>query len=200
MPSSSTPETSSSGSEVGTSAQFPPNRGTTLASKRKGTLELPQGAVLMGGPDDDTGVVDTGEFDWSSVKDEDIELWLVRVPNSVRLFFNPSIPLPLLPTFSYRTDHRFRPRLVFIPKGWRKGTLIERFLSKPSPSPSLSEKYSVRSRSNPNISTMPFSMPPPRRLHILLARSRKNTRYTTSGLSVTATTMTSIVTRSAATR
>ena len=49
----------------------------------------------MGGPDDGTGVVDTGEFDWDSVKDgEDIELWLIRVPNSVRLFFNPSIPLP----------------------------------------------------------------------------------------------------------
>jgi hypothetical protein len=92
--SSSTSETSSSDSEVGTSTQSSPQRGTTLASKRKDAYEPPRGAVLVGGPDDDTGVIDTGEFDWSSVKDDgDIELWLVRVPNAVRLFFS-SLPLP----------------------------------------------------------------------------------------------------------
>jgi len=77
----------SSDSEVETSVQVSPQRGTTLASKRKGAFEPPRGAVLVGGPDDDAGPVETGEFDWNSVKnDEDIEVWFVRVPNSVRLF------------------------------------------------------------------------------------------------------------------
>jgi len=84
---SSESETSSSDSEVETSAQGLSRRGTTLASKRKDAFEPPQGAVLVGGPDNDTGAIETGEFDWNSVKDdEDIELWLVRVPNSVCLF------------------------------------------------------------------------------------------------------------------
>jgi len=87
----STSETSSFDSEAETSAQSSPKRGTTLASKRRDALEPPQGAVLMGGPGDGTDIVDTGEFDWNSVKDDgDIELWLVRVPNSVRTFSNPS--------------------------------------------------------------------------------------------------------------
>ena len=165
--SSSTSKTSLSDSEVGTSAQFSSKRGTTLASKRKGAFEPPQGAVLMSGPDDDTGVLDTEEFDWNSVKDEDIELWLVRVPNSVRLF----------PTTE-------------------RGTSIECF----SPKPCLLSEIFCASRSNPNISAMPFSMLPPRRPRILLVRSRRSTRHTTSGLLVTGTTMTSITTRLAATR
>lgn len=59
----------------------------------------------MGGPDDDVGAIETGEFDWNSVKDDkDIELWLVRVPNSVR-----SLLTPLLPPFSlFRYGHRVR--------------------------------------------------------------------------------------------
>ena len=85
---SSSSENSSSDSEVETSVQVSPKRGTTLASKRKDALKPPRGAVLIGGPDDDTGAVETGEFDWNSVKDdEDVELWLVRVPSSVRFFF-----------------------------------------------------------------------------------------------------------------
>lgn len=97
--SSSTSETSSFDSEVETSAQSSPKRGTTLASKRRDALEPPQGAVLIGGLDGGTDVVDTGEFDWNSVKDDgDIELWLVRVPNSVRTFFNPpSLVFPRFP-------------------------------------------------------------------------------------------------------
>jgi hypothetical protein len=51
----------------------------------------------MGSPDD-AGSIETGEFDWNSVKDgKNIELWLVRVPNSVCSFFN---LFPLLPSFS----------------------------------------------------------------------------------------------------
>jgi len=82
----STPETSSSDSDdVETSAQVLPRRATTYASKRKGAFEPPRGAVLIGGPDGDAGVIEAGEFDWNSVKDdEDIELWLVRVPNSIK--------------------------------------------------------------------------------------------------------------------
>jgi len=88
--SSSGSEPSSSDSEVGASAQALPQRGTTLASKRKGAFEPPPGAVLMsGGPGDGAGAIETGEFDWNSVKDDDIELWLVRVPNSVCLLLNP---------------------------------------------------------------------------------------------------------------
>ena len=169
------------------STQFSPKGGTTLASKRKVAFEPPQGAVLMGDPGDDTGVIDTGEFDWDSVKDsEDIELWLVRVPNSVRLFFNPS---PLLPTFPTGLAIDLRFRLVFIP-GVPKGTLTECLLS----------EIFFTSRSNPNISTMPFSMLPPRLLHTPLVRSRGNMRHTTSGPLVTATTMMSIMIRLAATR
>lgn len=102
----STSETSSSDSEVGTSAQFSAKRGTNLTARRN-AFEPPQGAVLIGGPDDDdAGAIDTGEFDWDSVKDDqDIELWLVRVPNSVRSFVNLSpfllsslLDLPLGPT------------------------------------------------------------------------------------------------------
>ena len=90
--SSSTPEASSSDSE--TSGQVLPQRGTTLASKRKGAFEPPLGSVLMGGPDDDAGETEAGEFDWDSVRDdEDIELWLIRVPNSVRSFVNLSLSL-----------------------------------------------------------------------------------------------------------
>lgn len=110
---SSTSEDSSSGSEVETPTQVSPRQGTTLASKRKGTFEPPRGAILMGGPDDDVGAIETGEFDWNSVKDDkDIELWLVRVPNSVR-----SLLTPLLPPFSlFRYGHRVRPCLTSVPR------------------------------------------------------------------------------------
>jgi hypothetical protein len=48
------------------------------------TYQPPPGSVLF---DND---VDFGEFDWDSVEnDEDIELWLVRVPDSVRLVSSP---------------------------------------------------------------------------------------------------------------
>ncbi|KAF9653233.1 hypothetical protein BDM02DRAFT_3087468 [Thelephora ganbajun] len=51
----------------------------------KDAFEPPQGAVLMGDPDDEVGTIEIGEFDWNSVKDdEEIELWLVRVPNSIK--------------------------------------------------------------------------------------------------------------------
>ena len=64
-----------------------PKRGTTLASKRKDALKPPRGAVLIGDPDDDAGVVETGEFDWSSVKDdEDVELWGPQLGTFVSLF------------------------------------------------------------------------------------------------------------------
>ena len=90
--SSSTPEASSSESE--TSGQILPQRGTTLASQRGGAFEPPLGSVLIGGPDDDAGETEAGEFDWDSVRDdEDIELWLIRVPNSVRSFVNLSLSL-----------------------------------------------------------------------------------------------------------
>lgn len=88
---SSTSETSS-GSEVEASTEVSPQRGTTFASRKKGAFELPQGAVLIGGPDGDACAIEMGEFEWDSVKDDkDIELWLVRVPNSV---------CSLLPPFS----------------------------------------------------------------------------------------------------
>ena len=53
-------------------------------SRRNAAFEPPQGAVPIGGPEDVAGAIEMGEFDWDSVKDDkDIELWLVRVPNSV---------------------------------------------------------------------------------------------------------------------
>ena len=73
-------ESSSSDSESGTISQALPQRGT----QRKRTYEPPQGAVLIGGPDSEGGIVETGKFDWNSIKDDkNIELWLVRIPNSV---------------------------------------------------------------------------------------------------------------------
>jgi len=69
--STSTSENSSSDSEVGT---LPPRRGANLA------FEPPDGAALIAGSDGDAG-----EFDWDSAKDDqDIELWLVRVPNEIK--------------------------------------------------------------------------------------------------------------------
>lgn len=81
----SSSEPSSSDSEIGASAQVLPQRG----NKRKAAaLEPPQGAVLIGGP------AEKGEFDWDSVRDDkDIELWLVRVPDSVRPVPQVSTPL-----------------------------------------------------------------------------------------------------------
>lgn len=74
-------ESSSSDSESGTISQALPQRGT----QRKRTYEPPQGAVLIGGPDSEGGIVETGEFDWNSIKDDkNIELWLVRIPNSIQ--------------------------------------------------------------------------------------------------------------------
>ena len=91
---SSTSETSSS--DVETSTQVSPKRGATLASKRKAAFEPPQGAVLMDGPGGGS-TIETGEFDWNTVKDdEDIELWLIRVPNSVCRCFN---SFPFFPPF-----------------------------------------------------------------------------------------------------
>lgn len=76
----SSSEPSSSDSESGSISQALPQRGT----QRKHTFEPPQGAVLISGPDSDGGVIETGEFDWNSIKDDkNIELWLVRIPNSV---------------------------------------------------------------------------------------------------------------------
>ena len=104
--STSTSEESSSDSEVGTSSQLSPKRGTNLASGRKSAFEPPEGAVLIGGLGGDAGAVDTGEFDWDSVKDDqDIELWLVRVPKSVRLFPNLSQSPSPSPSLSYWIFH-----------------------------------------------------------------------------------------------
>ncbi|KAF9784357.1 hypothetical protein BJ322DRAFT_981432, partial [Thelephora terrestris] len=59
----------------------PPQRST----KGQCAFEPPQGAVLIGGPDDEAGAIETGEFDWNFVQDDkNIELWLVRVPNSIK--------------------------------------------------------------------------------------------------------------------
>jgi hypothetical protein len=114
--SSSTPEASSSDSEA--SDQVLPQRGATLASKRKGAFEPPPGSVLMDGPDDEADAAEAGEFDWDSVRDDDdIELWLIRVPNSVRLFVNLSLSF-LFPPFC-RFGHRLRPRLGSHPEGGR---------------------------------------------------------------------------------
>jgi hypothetical protein len=79
----SSSEASSSDYEVGPFAHaLPPKRG----GKRNAALKPPEGAVLIGGPDDGAGVIGRGEFDWDSVKDDkDVELWLVRVPHSVCL-------------------------------------------------------------------------------------------------------------------
>ena len=81
---------SSTDSEVDASVK----RGTALASKRKDAFELPQGAVLVNDSDDGAGAIGTEEFDWNSIKDDkNIELWLVRVPDSVCPFlrFSPFI-------------------------------------------------------------------------------------------------------------
>lgn len=187
--SSSGSEPSSSDSELETSAQTLPQRGTTLASKRKGTFEPPQGAILMsGGPDDGAGVVETGEFDWNSVKDGDIELWLVRVPNSVCLFLNLFLSFAGLASGSGLVLHRIQGPLTV-----ELGALI-------APEPHLRSKISHTPRSNPSISTMPFSMHLPHHPRILSAKSSGGTRHTTCGLSVTVTIMTSIMTRLAGTR
>ena len=87
----SSSEASGSDFEVQASARTLPQRG----SKRNAGFEPPQGAVLISGPDGGAGAIERGEFDWDSVKnDKDVELWLVRVPNSVCSVFG--LP-PLFP-------------------------------------------------------------------------------------------------------
>jgi len=187
--SSSGSEPSSSDSEVGTSAQALPQRGTTLASKRKGAFEPPPGAVLVsGGPGDGPGATEMGEFDWNSVKDDGIELWLVRVPISVCLLLKLFLSSAGLASGSGLVLHGFRGPLAV---EW--GALI-------TPEPHLRSKISHTPRSNPSISTTPFSMPLPRLPRTLWAKSSGNTRHTTCGLSVTVTIMMLITTRLAATR
>ena len=61
---------------------------------------------MGGGPDDGAGAIEMGEFDWNSVKDDDVELWLVRVPNLVCLLLG-------LFLFSAGLDAA-RPRLALI--------------------------------------------------------------------------------------
>jgi len=190
---SSGSETSSSDSGVGKPTQALPQRGTTLASKRKGAYEPPQGAVLMGGgPGDGAGAIDTGEFDWNSVKDDDIELWLVRVPNSVclrlNLFFLFSAGLA---SDSGLVSHRSRG-LQTVERGGLMGLI--------SAEPHTRSKISHMHRSSPSISTAPFSTPLPRRPHILSAKLSGDTSHTTCGHLVTVITTTPIMTRLAATR
>lgn len=85
----SSSEASTSDSGIEASAQALSLRG----GKRKVPFEPPQGAVLVGGPEDDAGAVEKGEFDWESIKDDkDVELWLVRIPNSVCPFVVSSLP------------------------------------------------------------------------------------------------------------
>lgn len=181
----SSSEASSSDSEFETPAQDLPQRGT----KGKDAFDPPHGAVLIGGPDDDAGAIEMGEFDWNSVKDDkNIELWLIRVPNSVSPFLGDSSPLPLpSPSLVTSSGPTLHLSLRFLPLD----EALERWL--------LSNLFRV-SRSNPNILMTRFLMLPPHRPRIPLARSRKNTRYMTYGLSVTATTKTLIATRSVGTR
>ena len=101
--SSGSPEPSSSSSQSSQSSQTPLSKvlgGKTsksskerLQSRSKASLHgrnegtdptwnyaPPAGAVLI---DDD---VDAGEFDWDTINNnDDLELWLIRVPESVRL-------------------------------------------------------------------------------------------------------------------
>lgn len=71
----------SSDSEVQAPALGLPQRG----SKRNAPFEPPQGAVPINGSGGGGGAIEGGEFDWDSIMgDKDIELWLVRIPNSVR--------------------------------------------------------------------------------------------------------------------
>ena len=101
--SSGSPEPSSSSSQSSQSSQTPLSKvlgGKTsksskerLQSRSKASLEgrnegtdptwnyaPPAGAVLI---NDD---VDAGEFDWDTINNnDDLELWLIRVPESVRL-------------------------------------------------------------------------------------------------------------------
>jgi hypothetical protein len=122
----SSSEASSSDSEFETPTHDPPQRST----KGQCAFEPPQGAVLIGGPDDEAGAIETGEFDWNSVKDDkNIELWLVRVPNSVcpllkltlPLFFPPS---PSLVTGSGLSLHLLLGLLWSFDEGTLTQTLI----------------------------------------------------------------------------
>ena len=168
----SSSEGSSSDSEFEASAETSPQRGTT--SKRKSTFEPPHGATLMGGPGNDNGTIETGEFDWNSIKDDkNIELWLVRIPSSVCPLLGPH-PFPPSPP-SLLSTHALR-------------------------NPASDLTHFTWCRSNQNISMMPSSTYLPHRLRTFLARSSGNTRYMTCGPSATVTKTMSTTTRSGATK
>ena len=208
--SSSSSEASSADSDSDATAQLPPQRGTTLVSKRKDAFEPPQGAVLVGGPDDGTGAIETGEFDWDSVKDDDVELWLVRVPDSVclcLLLWPFKIPLLLAssPPFSSGVDagsgSALPPLLEFLTvERRRRDRRLFSYLPCPLLYVGILTCVCVCHRLNLGISTTRCSMPLHRRPRIRSVRSSGSTRRTICGLSVIAMRAMSIVSRSVVTR
>ena len=179
---------SDSTSGSGTSTQALPHRGAVFTSKRKSTFQPPRGAVLVGGPDDTPGIIDMGEFDWNSIKDDkDIELWLVRIPDSVRPFpwFSPFLPLSSGLVTGSSSHPAFSPRTLVV----QRRILIEPFAS----------QHFV-SRLNQNISTMQSSTLPPHPRRMCSVKSSGDAKYMICGLSATGQTTTLTTTRLAGMR